>query len=115
MFNLSARPPYRLAPRSTTRSLPPRPLAALQITAPLITRKIIEQLTLAHTYHVAEKSDLPTTGLATPKSVGYGVGLAIALFAMEMTASLFTYQSTQRGSVVGFLMRASVSAVPISS
>ncbi|CAD6567059.1 MAG: hypothetical protein TREMPRED_003289 [Tremellales sp. Tagirdzhanova-0007] len=82
--------------------------STLQITAPLITRKIIEQLSLANAYHHASTSGASTADLTPPRSVGYGIGLAIALFAMNMTASLFNYQSTQRGAVVGFLMRASM-------
>ena len=84
--------------------------AALQVTAPLVTKKIITQLSLAYYYHQAQNSgiSLAVAGIPAPKSVGYGIGLAFALFAMEMSSSLFTYQAQQRASVVGFMLRASV-------
>ena len=90
-------------------------LAVLQITAPLITRKIIEQLTLANAYHNAQKAGIPVTGLDPPRSVGYGIGLAFALLVMNLSSSLFNYQSEQRGAVIGFLLRASVSRLPFDS
>ncbi len=98
------------SPAAPYPPLPPPvpPQATLQITAPLLTRKIIQQLTLANAYHAASQSDISTALLTPPKSVGYGIGLAVALFVMEISASLFTYQSSQRGAVVGFMMRASV-------
>ena len=58
-------------------------------------------------YHKAEKAG-STAGLTAPKSVGYGIGLAVALFAMEMAGSVFVYQSQQKGSVIGFSTRAAL-------
>jgi hypothetical protein len=69
---------------------------------------IIEQITLAHQYHLAQKAGTSLEGLKPPKSIGYGAGLAVALFAMLMTASLLVYQALQIGSVVGFMMRSAV-------
>ncbi|WVQ85784.1 hypothetical protein IAT38_007951 [Cryptococcus sp. DSM 104549] len=74
--------------------------AGLQVTAPLVTKLLIDELTIAHDYHTGAETD------KTPKSVGYGIGLAFALFAMVQAASLFSYQALQRGSVIGFMMRA---------
>jgi ATP-binding cassette subfamily C (CFTR/MRP) protein 1 len=82
--------------------------AILQITAPLVTRKILTQLEVANAYDNATAAQ--QTFLPRPKSVGYGIGLAFALFVMEMASSLFTYQGQQRGAVIGFSMRAAVSA-----
>ncbi|ODO10352.1 hypothetical protein I350_00947 [Cryptococcus amylolentus CBS 6273] len=75
--------------------------AALQVTSPLLTKILIEQLTTAHQYHTGQSSD-------QPKSIGYGIGLSFALFAMVQAASLFSYQALQRGSVIGFMMRAAL-------
>ncbi|WVQ72551.1 hypothetical protein IAR50_002108 [Cryptococcus sp. DSM 104548] len=75
--------------------------AALQVTSPLLTKIIIEQLTIAHQYHTGESSE-------QPKSISYGIGLSFALFAMVQAASLFSYQALQRGSVIGFMMRAAL-------
>ncbi|KIR42578.1 hypothetical protein I307_04542 [Cryptococcus deuterogattii 99/473] len=76
--------------------------AALQVTYPLITHQLIDQLTRAHAYHNDPANNPP------PKSVVYSFGLAFALFAMVQASSLFSYQALQRGSVIGFMMRAAL-------
>ena len=48
-------------------------------------------------------------GLEQPKSVGYGIGLAVGLFAMEFVGALFEYQSAQIAAVQGCCLRAAVS------
>ncbi|KIR68936.1 cadmium ion transporter [Cryptococcus bacillisporus CA1873] len=73
--------------------------AALQVTYPLITHQLIDQLTTAHAYHNDPANNPP------PKSVVYSFGLAFALFAMVQASSLFSYQALQKGSVIGFRMR----------
>lgn len=71
---------------------------------------IIDQLILAHTYHRAETSESSLDGLQQPRSVGYGIGLAVGLFAMEFTGAIFEYQSAQIAAVQGCRLRAAVSA-----
>ncbi|WWD08510.1 hypothetical protein V865_006622 [Kwoniella europaea PYCC6329] len=75
--------------------------AGLQITAPLVTRLVIDQLTLSHVNQQDPSAE-------PPRSVGYMIGLAFVLFVMVQSASLFSYQALQRGSVVGFMMRAAL-------
>nr|XP_019008004.1 cadmium ion transporter [Kwoniella pini CBS 10737]OCF46785.1 cadmium ion transporter [Kwoniella pini CBS 10737] len=75
--------------------------AALQITAPLITKLLIDQLILSHNFHQDPSKE-------SPKSIGYIIGLAFGLFIMVQSASLFSYQALQRGSVIGFKMRAAL-------
>ncbi|OCF58423.1 cadmium ion transporter [Kwoniella mangroviensis CBS 10435] len=75
--------------------------AGLQITAPLVTRLLIDQLILSH-----DNQQNPSA--KPPRSVGYMIGLAFALFVMVQCASLFSYQALQRGNVVGFMMRAAL-------
>lgn len=70
---------------------------------------MIYQLEEANEYAAAVQANLPNLP-APPKSVGYGIGLAVALFVMEMAATLFTGQAMQRGMVIGFLCRSSVRA-----
>ena len=82
---------------------------AMRVTSPLLTRKIITQITTANAYYAAVASGAPTDGLQAAKSVGYGVGLAIGLFAMQTIGSLIIYQSTQRAAVIGCKLRAAVS------
>ncbi|WVQ63105.1 uncharacterized protein L199_001256 [Kwoniella botswanensis] len=75
--------------------------AGLQITAPLVTRLLIDQLTLSH-----DNQQNPSA--ESPRSVGYMIGLAFVLFVMVQSASLFSYQALQGGSVIGFMMRAAL-------
>ena len=83
-------------------------IAALQVTAPLVTKQIITQLELAYYAHQAAQAGLPADLVPAPNSIGYGIGLAFALFVMEMASSLFNYQAQQRASVIGFKLRGSV-------
>jgi len=82
--------------------------AVLQVTAPLVTRVVIEQISLAHTYHQAQLRGDPLDAFERPRGVGYGVGLAAGLFAMLTVASLLVYQALQIGSVIGFMLRGAV-------
>lgn len=87
-------------------------IGALKLTSPLVTRLIIEQLILAHDYHSARTSDPPATTLPQPpRSIGYGIGLAFALFTMEFSGALFEYQATQVVAVQGCSLRAAVSQI----
>ncbi|KAL7422108.1 hypothetical protein Q5752_002751 [Cryptotrichosporon argae] len=80
----------------------------LQITAPLVTKLIVNQMDYGYAWAAAEAAGESTAGLTQPKSIGYGIGLAVALFVMEYASSIFIFQSQQRGSVIGFLARASL-------
>jgi ATP-binding cassette subfamily C (CFTR/MRP) protein 1 len=77
---------------------------------PLVTRIIIEQLTAAHALHAASKSGSPTEGLEQPKSIGYGIGVAVGLFAMLTAANLAELQNSQHCAVAGFMLRCAVSS-----
>lgn len=65
---------------------------------------------LANAYHRAQASGASVEGLEQPKSVGYGIGLAVGLFAMEFVGALFEYQSAQIAAVQGCCLRAAVSS-----
>jgi hypothetical protein len=85
---------------------------ALKLTSPLVTRMIIEQLVLANNYHSASTSN--STNLPQPpRSIGYGIGLAFALFVMEFSGAMFDYQATQVAAVQGCSLRAAVCASEI--
>jgi len=70
---------------------------------------MIEEISIAHAYNRALSSGQSTEALERPRSVGYGIGLAVGLFGMLMVASLLVYQALQIGSVIGFMMRSAVS------
>ena len=79
-------------------------VAILRSTSPLVTREIINQLSLAGAYRAATTPN----DLQPPRSIGYGIGLAIALTAMQFFGSMFSYHGQQIESMTGCKMRAAV-------
>lgn len=79
------------------------------ITSPLVTKLIIEQILLANAKHAAESAGLPTAGLKDAKPVGYGLGLAVGLFAMLYTNSLLDAHESQIATSLGVTVRSAVS------
>ncbi|OCF43886.1 hypothetical protein I317_02329 [Kwoniella heveanensis CBS 569] len=73
----------------------------LRITAPLITKLLIEQLTRAHDWHQADEDGLSRDGLTPPRSIGYGIGIAFGLSIMQYVAGLSIYQSDQQAAMMG--------------
>ncbi|EIW71607.1 hypothetical protein TREMEDRAFT_27765 [Tremella mesenterica DSM 1558] len=81
---------------------------ALRICAPLITRLLIEQLILAHAYHLASVSGQSTADLERPKSLGYGIGLAFIMFLMQIVSAGFLYVEMQAALSMGCTTRAAM-------
>ena len=79
-----------------------------------MTKIRIDQLTTAKAWHEATVSGDPTDGLQRPKSVGYGIALAVGLGAMMFAASLAMVQSQQISGLTGCTTRAAVSPIDIS-
>jgi len=82
-------------------------LVVLRTTAPLVTRVLIEELTVAHTYH----HSLPSEDAPRPTSIGHGIGLGFALFVMQYLGSVVQYVSYQQAQIMGCRLRAAVSAL----
>ncbi|KAJ7607493.1 multidrug resistance-associated ABC transporter [Roridomyces roridus] len=89
----------------------------LQTTTPLLTKVMLDWLTDSYIFHHASEEERASELLAKPRGIGYGVGLACALFAMQEVASLFTnhYQLTMmsvglstRTAIVGSVFRKSI-------
>lgn len=72
---------------------------ALQITAPLVTRIIIQEIA----------SGRGVEGSETGRGVGYGIGVAFGLFSMVWASGLCLAQSEQRLFTLGYKLRAGVS------
>ncbi|WRT69592.1 uncharacterized protein IL334_006581 [Kwoniella shivajii] len=77
----------------------------LRVTAPLITKRLIEQISRAHNLHTAQQDGLSTDGMVPPKSTAYGIGLAIGLFLMQYAASLLFFKGDQTELVMGSQLR----------
>nr|XP_031863483.1 uncharacterized protein CI109_001359 [Kwoniella shandongensis]KAA5530555.1 hypothetical protein CI109_001359 [Kwoniella shandongensis] len=59
----------------------------LRVTAPIITKMLITQLTRSHAWHHAHQDGVSTDTLTPPRSVGYMFGLAFALWVMSFMSS----------------------------
>ncbi|WVR08170.1 hypothetical protein IAU60_005216 [Kwoniella sp. DSM 27419] len=79
-----------------------------QITAPLLTKMLIEELTRAQAIRQAIAAGRPTEELTPPGSVGYGVGLALGLFFMQYTGWLLDLYADQVIFFVGAQMKAAL-------
>ena len=71
--------------------------STLQTTSPLVTKKMLSYITTSYVYANASAAERTAANLAVPKSAGYGIGLAVALFVMQEAASLFSNQYMFRG------------------
>ncbi|TDL26292.1 multidrug resistance-associated ABC transporter [Rickenella mellea] len=83
----------------------------LNTCAPLVNRALLTWLVEAYVYHRAPSA------VSKPRGVGYGIGLAFALFAMQEIASLLqnyymfstmTIGMSVRSSVIGMIVRKSL-------
>ncbi|KZO98301.1 multidrug resistance-associated ABC transporter [Calocera viscosa TUFC12733] len=73
----------------------------LNTTTPLVSKALITYLTEAYVYY-------QDPAAPPPRSVGYGVGLAVALFVMQETSSICQNNYMQWSMQTGFLIRTSV-------
>lgn len=85
----------------------------LQTTSPLISKALLTWLTEAFAFHqltAAERDALAAAGqpITQPRGIGYGIGLAIALFAMQEVSSLATNQYQLLTMTNGMTIRAGV-------
>lgn len=61
---------------------------ALKVTTPLVVKRIINYLTTGHAYDDLVSSGSSLEGVSRPRSVGYGIGSCVALFAMIVLSNL---------------------------
>ncbi|KAF8124850.1 hypothetical protein K438DRAFT_2034116 [Mycena galopus ATCC 62051] len=85
----------------------------LKTTTPLLTKVILTWLTNAYVvYHAtpAQIAEAEAAGVPLPKvqGIGYGVGLACALFVMQEVSSLMTNHSQQIMETVGLSTRTAI-------
>jgi ATP-binding cassette, subfamily C (CFTR/MRP), member 1 len=60
----------------------------LKTTSPLVSKKILAYLAESFAWHRLSEQERQAAGLAPPRGIGYGVGLAFALFVMQEASSL---------------------------
>lgn len=78
----------------------------LQTTTPLVIQKLLNWLEERYYFWKALPSDRDL--LQHPHGIGYGIGLAFAIFVMQEAASLMTCHFTLMSMEVGLLIRTSV-------
>ncbi|KAF5310093.1 hypothetical protein D9619_010353 [Psilocybe cf. subviscida] len=80
----------------------------LKTTTPLLNKVILNWLSASYIYSRVSDEDRATLGLSKPKGIGYGVGLAIALFVMQEAASLMTNHYMQTSMATGLSVRTGI-------
>ncbi|KAI0826665.1 multidrug resistance-associated ABC transporter [Trametes gibbosa] len=89
----------------------------LNTTTPLVNQVLLTWLTQSYVYHRANDEQRAALGLQQPKGIGYGIGLAFAIFAMQEVSSLLSnhYQMVAmsnglclRTSLIGAIFRKSL-------
>ena len=78
----------------------------LQTTTPLVNQKLLTWLEERYYFWKSAPSDRDL--LSHPHGIGYGIGLAFAIFVMQEAASLMTCHFTLMSMEVGLLIRTSV-------
>jgi predicted short-subunit dehydrogenase-like oxidoreductase (DUF2520 family) len=80
----------------------------LELASPLISRQLIKQISIANAFHNAETAGRSTTNLARPRQLYHVCGLAVALFFVQVMASLFYVHWHALADRYGVLVRSSV-------
>ncbi|KAI0087238.1 multidrug resistance-associated ABC transporter [Irpex rosettiformis] len=80
----------------------------LKTTTPLLNRRLLTWLTNSFVFYKAGPQAAALAGIDRPQGVGYGIGLAIALFAMQEVSSLMTNHFMQSSMIIGTSMRTSL-------
>ncbi|KIM43822.1 hypothetical protein M413DRAFT_434825 [Hebeloma cylindrosporum] len=82
----------------------------LQTTTPLLTKVILNWLTDCYVYARTTEAQRAVLGIPKPRGIGYGIGLAIALFVMQEAASLMTNHYMQSSMTIGLSLRTGIIA-----
>ncbi|KAJ7353075.1 multidrug resistance-associated ABC transporter [Mycena albidolilacea] len=80
----------------------------LRTTTPLLTKVLLTWLTESYIVHRATDAQKASGLLPKPQGIGYGMGLAVALFAMQEVSSIMTNHSQQAMETVGLSVRTGI-------
>ncbi|KAJ3915478.1 multidrug resistance-associated ABC transporter [Lentinula edodes] len=80
----------------------------LKTTTPLVNKVILTWLTDSFIFYKATPSERSELGLTSPRGIGYGIGLAFALFVMQESASLMTNHYMQISMANGLAIRTGI-------
>ncbi|PCH38966.1 ATP-dependent bile acid permease [Wolfiporia cocos MD-104 SS10] len=80
----------------------------LNTTTPLLTKVLLNWLTVSYEYWKLSEAERIEFGIAKPRGIGYGIGLAFALFVMQEASSLMTCHYQLTSMEVGLYVRTGV-------
>ncbi|KAJ7172563.1 multidrug resistance-associated ABC transporter [Mycena filopes] len=80
----------------------------LKTTTPLLNKVILTWLTESYIVYHATDAEKASGLLPKPRGIGYGIGLGVALFAMQEVSSLMTNHSQQMMMTVGLSVRTGI-------
>ncbi|KAF8150246.1 hypothetical protein B0H34DRAFT_181181 [Crassisporium funariophilum] len=80
----------------------------LKMTTPLVTKVLLTWLTKSYVYHHLTDEQKASGQFAKLQGIGFGIGLAIALFAMQEVASLMTNHYFMTTQATGILVRTGI-------
>ncbi|RPD65442.1 multidrug resistance-associated ABC transporter [Lentinus tigrinus ALCF2SS1-7] len=80
----------------------------LNTTTPLVSQVLLSWLTSSFVYYRATEEERAALGLAKPQGVGYGVGLAFAIFVMQESSSLMANHYQMLAMTNGLCVRTSI-------
>ncbi|KAJ7163116.1 multidrug resistance-associated ABC transporter [Mycena filopes] len=80
----------------------------LKTTTPLLNKVILTWLTESYIVYHATDAEKASGLLPKPRGIGYGIGLGVALFAMQEVSSLMTNHSQQIMMTVGLSVRTGI-------
>ncbi|CAK5271106.1 unnamed protein product [Mycena citricolor] len=80
----------------------------LKTTTPLLNKVILSWLSTSYAYYRATDAERASGLLQKPQGIGYGVGLAFGLFAMQECASIMANHSEQIMMALGLSVRTGV-------
>ncbi|TFK36264.1 cadmium ion transporter [Crucibulum laeve] len=80
----------------------------LKTTTPLLNKLIFTWLTQSYVFHHLNDAERTEFGITQPRGLGYGIGLAFALFVMQEVASLMTNHFMQISMTVGLSVRTAI-------
>ncbi|EFI26686.1 hypothetical protein CC1G_15457 [Coprinopsis cinerea okayama7 len=83
----------------------------LRTTTPLVSQVFLKWLTEAYFVHQSGGEENLPDGVPAPKGIGYGIGLAFAIFAMQQIASLTVNYSVQMTMTLGQSVRAGITGM----
>ncbi|KAJ7852952.1 multidrug resistance-associated ABC transporter [Mycena leptocephala] len=80
----------------------------LKTTTPLLNKVLLTWLAESYAVYHATEEQKASGRLPKPRGIGYGIGLACALFAMQEVSSLMTNHSQQAMETVGLSIRTGI-------